>query len=110
LTELSIVLELDGNPALASISALRNVTRIGRIQVEGAQVLDDLALPALTAIDNDMIVSFTAVKDFSGLAAVRSVGGPITLTGNANLSDEEIAAFLRQIGRLPDARRFPPPL
>jgi hypothetical protein len=110
LTELSGVLDLYVNPALASISALRNVTRIGRIDVQGGQALDDLALPALTAIDNDMIVFGTAVQDLSGLAAVRSVGGPITLTENANLSDEEIAAFLRQIGRLPEARRSPPPL
>jgi hypothetical protein len=39
------------------------------------------------------------LEDLTGLGAVRSVAGAVTLQSNAGLSQDEIAAFLRQIGR-----------
>lgn len=100
LTDLPVALELDLNPALASLAALRNVTRIGFLKVEGDAALRDLALPNLTTIDLGLwIITMPSLQDLSGLGAVRSVGGEIMLLENDNLSDQEIQAFLHQIGR-----------
>lgn len=99
-TELSGSLSLQADPALTSIVALRGVTRVGGwFVLTGDPALADVALPVLTEIGGSMqFLAMPAVPDLSGLSAVRSVGGDITFLDNA-LSDDQVAAFMHQIGR-----------
>lgn len=100
LTELPIALELDGDLRLTDLAALRNVTQIGAFQTEGDPALRDLAFPSLTAITGNLtITGMASLQDLSGLGAVRSVAGDLTFLVNAQLSDDEIAAFRHQVGR-----------
>jgi hypothetical protein len=83
-----------------SIAALQRLTRVGSwFQITNDHALANLELPALTEIGGTMqFLDMPAVTDLSGLSALRSVGGDITFGLDA-LSDDQIAAFLRQIGR-----------
>ncbi len=99
-TDVAAALALTANPALTSIAALGNVTRVGLLMMDRNQALRDVALSSLTTVDRTLtIVGMSRMEDLSGLGAVRSVGGDITFAGNDRVSDDEITAFLRQIGR-----------
>src|SRR5262249_9797083 len=99
-TAMPTSLVLQDNPALISIAALQKVTGIGRLVLQNDAKLDNIALPKLTRIPGDLIITdATALQDLSGLGAVQTVGGTLTIENDPGLSPEEINAFKQQIGR-----------
>jgi hypothetical protein len=98
-TELG-VLALIGDGGLTDLAPLHDLAQVGSLALESDHALGDCSLPHLTTITSTLaITDMTALKDLSGLSAVRSVGGDILFDQNPELSAKEIADFEQQIGR-----------
>lgn len=100
ITSVSTSVKIAGNPALTSLAGLHNVTGVGALDLQANAALSDAALPGLRSILGSLrIADMPALSSLSGLGALVAVGGAVTLNNNPGLSDDEIAAFMQQLGR-----------
>jgi hypothetical protein len=93
-------LALIGDGGLTDLAPLHDLAQVGFLALESDHALASCSLPNLTTITSTLaITDMTALEDLSGLSAVRSVAGDMLFDQNPHLSDDEIAAFMQQIGR-----------
>ena len=90
-------LVLYGLPDLTDAAALSGLAAVGAISIRTCPLLARLELPLISRIDGDLTLSGTGLTDLEGFAGLTEIGGDLILTGNPELSAEEVAAFLGRV-------------